>query len=46
MTVIALRMGYGSIDPSKVIVPSLIATFFSSLSGLFLDYFIRRKNAK
>ena len=46
MTVIALRMGYGSIDPSKVIVPSLIATFISSLSGLFLDYFIRRKNAK
>ena len=46
MTVIALRMGYGSIDPSKVIVPSLIATFVSSLSGLLLDYFIRRKNAK
>lgn len=46
MTVIALRIGYGSIDPSKVIVPSLIATFISSLSGLVLDYFIRRKNAK
>lgn len=46
MTVIALRMGYGSIDPSKVIVPSLIATFVSSLSGLLLDYFIRRTNAK
>lgn len=46
MTVIALRMGYGSIDPSKIILPSLIATFVSSLSGLLLDYFIRRKNAK
>ena len=27
MSVIALRMGYGSIDPSKVIIPSIIATF-------------------
>lgn len=46
MTVIALRMGYGSVDPYKVIIPSIIATFMSSLSGLLLDYIIRRKNAK
>ena len=46
MTVIALRMGYGSVDPYKIIIPSIIATFMSSLSGLFLDYIIRRKNAK
>ena len=45
-TVIALRMGYGSVDPSKIIIPSIIATFVSSLSGLLLDYFIRRRNAK
>lgn len=46
MTVIALRMGYGSSDPSKIIIPSIIATFMSSLCGLLLDYIIRRKNAK
>ena len=44
MTVIALRMGYGSVDPSKIIIPSIIATIVSSVSGLLLDYFIRRKN--
>lgn len=46
MSVIALRMGYGSIDPSKVILPSIIATLVSSFCGLLLDYIIRRKNAK
>lgn len=46
MSVIALRMGYGSGDPSKIIIPSIIATFVSSFCGLMLDYFIRRKNAK
>lgn len=46
MTVIALRMAYGSINPTSIIIPSIIATFVSSLSGLILDYIIRRKNAK
>ncbi len=46
MAVIALRMGFGSSDPSKIIIPSIIATLMSSLCGLTLDYIIRRKNAK
>jgi len=46
MTVIALRMGYGSVEPLKIIIPSIIATTISSISGLLLDYFIRRKNEK
>lgn len=46
MTVIALRIAYGSINPTSIIIPSIIATFVSSLSGLTLDYIIRRKNAK
>lgn len=46
MSVIALRMGYGSIDPSKIIIPAIIATLVGSISGLTLDYIIRRKNAK
>lgn len=46
MTVIALRKAYGSINPMNIILPSLIATSVSSISGLLLDYVIRRKNAK
>lgn len=46
MSVIALRMGFGSSDPSKVIIPSIVATIVSSFCGLLLDYIIRRKNAK
>lgn len=43
-TVIALRMGAGSLNPSEIIITSLIATICSSIAGLTLDYFIRRKN--
>lgn len=46
MTVIALRMVYDSVAPTAIILPSLIATFMSTLCGLTLDYIIRRKNAK
>lgn len=46
MTVIALRMGYGSINPMNIIIPSIIATSISTISGLTLDYIIRRKNVK
>ncbi len=46
MTVIALRMAYRSINPSAIIIPSIIATLVSSICGLGLDYFIRRRNAK
>jgi len=42
-TVIALRVSLGSISPTKIILPSLIATFISSVTGLSLDYFIRKK---
>lgn len=43
-TTIALRLMHGSVNPESIIVTSLIATFCSSLAGLLLDYFIRRKN--
>lgn len=46
MTVIALRMGFGSIDPTKIIIPSIIATSVSTICGLTLDFIIRRRNAK
>ena len=46
ISVLALRMGYGSITPTSIILPSIIATSMSTLCGLLLDYIIRRKNAK
>lgn len=42
-TTIALRLMHGSVNPESIIISSLIATFFASLAGLLLDYFIRRK---
>lgn len=43
-TVIALRMMHGSANPTEIIITSILATSVSSISGLLLDYFIRRKN--
>lgn len=43
-TVIALRMMYGSVNPTEIIITSILATTVSSFSGLMLDYMIRRKN--
>ncbi len=41
-TVIALRNSYGSVSPTAIIIPSIIATTVSSICGLTLDYIIRR----
>ena len=43
-TVIALRIMHGSINPTEIIITSILATAVSSISGLVLDYFIRRRN--
>ncbi|MDE5539190.1 MAG: spore maturation protein [Bacilli bacterium] len=45
-TVIALRMMHGSANPSEIIITSILATTVSSVSGLLLDYFIRRRKRK
>ena len=45
-TVLALRIAHGSANPSEIILPGVIATFCSSIGGLLLDYFIRRRNKK
>lgn len=42
-TVLALRMSHGSANPSEIIVTSILATICSSVAGLLLDYFIRRR---
>ena len=43
-TILALRSSYNSINPGEIILPAIIATFCSSIAGLTLDYFIRKKN--
>ncbi len=43
-TVIALRVASGSVNPTEIVVPAIIATLLSNICGLTLDYFIRRKN--
>lgn len=42
-TVIALRLMHESANPEEIIIPAILATVCSSVAGLLLDYFIRRK---
>ena len=42
-TVIALRMMYKSVNPSEIIITSILATLCSNVSGLIYDYIKRRK---
>lgn len=42
-TVIALRIASGSVNPTEIIITSILATAISSISGLVLDYIIRRR---
>ena len=43
-TVLALRIAHNSSNPSAIIIPGIIATMCSSLGGLTLDYFIRKRS--
>lgn len=45
-TVLALRIVHGSANPSEIILPGVIATFCSSIGGLLLDYYIRKRSRK
>ena len=42
-TVIALRLMHHSINPEEIIITAILATLCSSVAGLTLDYFRRRK---
>lgn len=42
-TIISLRMMHGSSNPSGIIVPCLIASLSSTIFGLILDRFYRKK---
>lgn len=42
-TILALRSAYKSVNTSEIILPAIIATFCSSLAGITLDYYIRKR---
>lgn len=42
-TIIAIRLSYGSMNPTEIIAPAVIATTCSCISAILIDYFIRRK---
>ena len=46
-TVISMRMMYGSQNPTEIVMACILATLISSVSGIIIDYFIRkgRRNA-
>ncbi len=42
-TIIAIRLAYGSLNPTEIMAPAIISTICSSITALTIDYFIRRK---
>ena len=45
-TVLALRIAHNSSNPSEIIIPGAIATICSRISGLIMDYMIRKRGEK
>ena len=43
-TVIALRMTYGSVNPTEIVITALIATVCSTIAGLIMDRILAKKN--
>lgn len=43
-TVISLRLMHGSSNPTEIIIPCIIATFFSTTCGLLLDRILARRD--
>ena len=41
--IIALRLGYGSKNPTEIIAPAVLSTICSSIAAITIDFFIRRK---
>lgn len=45
-TILALRVAYKSASPGEIILPAIIATMCSSIAGVTVDYFIRKRKRK
>ncbi|GBF11574.1 nucleoside recognition domain-containing protein [Tepidibacillus sp. HK-1] len=44
--VIAIRMSYGSVNPTEIVGTTILATLFSTLSAILLDRWYRKKTYK
>lgn len=42
-TIISLRMMYGSVNPTRIVLACIISTFFSTLAGIIIDRILRRR---
>ena len=46
-TVIAIRMKYGSVNPTDIVLPTILATIISMIGGILIDrYFYYRRKKK
>lgn len=45
-TILALRVAYNSANPGEIILPAILATACSSIAGVTLDYFIRKRKQR
>jgi len=41
-TIISLRMMYGSVDPTSIVIPCILITFISTFAGLIMDRILYR----
>ena len=42
-TIISLRMMYGSIDPTKIVLACIISTFIATIGGIIMDRILARR---
>lgn len=45
-TIISLRLLYGSVSPTEIVMPCLIATSFATIAGLMMDRFLGNRGGK
>lgn len=45
-TIISLKMMYGSVNPTDIVLPCFLATLMSTIGGLLMDRFLGSRNKK
>ena len=45
-TIISMRMLYGSNNPTEIVLPCILATFFSTAAGLIIDRFLAHRSKR
>lgn len=45
-TIIALRIATGSVNPTEIVITTIIATFFSTIAALTADRFLRKRRIR